>query len=264
MEVTDETRIGLHELTITNYTTNTVPEIAIGSLIEVNGTLFKVNDTGGGTGMAISGIPSNGTVYVQMIPSGIAPNQILTPTFTNTAPTFWDAKQGWYDVTGVNRYIHYAMTKASAIYSPKWEFAFKKSTGVTVTDDGDLTLITGNINVTAGNITSNGIKTDNVMLKTKIIEIGDWNMDTTANKSVSHGLTYANIRAVSVLVRSDTDNIRHMSPHPSAGLTDVDLSINFIDSTTVVIARRVGGLFDNTNYDSTSYNRGWVTIIYQA
>ena len=139
MEVTDETRIGMHELTITEYDTTTIPEIAIGSLIEVNGTMFKVNDTGGGTGMPIIGSPSVGTVYVMLVPSGSAPNQILTPNFTGTPPTWFDSKQGWYDATGTNRYIHYAMTYTDPLYTPKWEFVTKNNKDVHFLQEGSIT-----------------------------------------------------------------------------------------------------------------------------
>ena len=34
------------------------------------------------------------------------------------------------------------------------------------------------------------------------------------------------------------------------------------DATNVVLHRLTGGTYDNTFYDSTSYNRGWVVIEY--
>ena len=35
-----------------------------------------------------------------------------------------------------------------------------------------------------------------------------------------------------------------------------------IDGTNVILYRRTGGDFDATDYDATSYNRGWITIWY--
>ena len=47
-----------------------------------------------------------------------------------------------------------------------------------------------------------GIQTDNVVLKTKIRDMGDWNMNYSvagsSNISVAHGLTYQNIRSIAI------------------------------------------------------------------
>ena len=49
-------------------------------------------------------------------------------------------------------------------------------------------------------------------LKTKIVELGDWNMDTTATLAVAHGLTLADIRCVTGIVRNDAATHMHMIP----------------------------------------------------
>ncbi len=101
---------------------------------------------------------------------------------------------------------------------------------------------------------------DSQLLKTKIIEIGDWDMDTTITLTVAHGLTLSAIRSISVLIRNDLDTNSRIFPIPNTAATSVEQVV--ADSTNISLVRATGGTFDNTTYDSTSYNRGWITIQY--
>ena len=85
-------------LTLTEMTTTTIPQIAEGSRIEINGTLFKfdANDS-------ISGSATTGTNYIYITSAGVA-------TWTTTDPTWFDSKQGWYDSTGSYRYASYIVS----------------------------------------------------------------------------------------------------------------------------------------------------------
>lgn len=93
----------------------------------------------------------------------------------------------------------------------------------------------------------------------KIVEIGDWNMDSTGGVSVAHGLTLSKIRNVSVLVRSDDGSfvapLNYSSGGSSAGTWSVD-------ATNVVLGRTASGSFDGSTWDATSYNRGWIILEY--
>jgi hypothetical protein len=101
-------------------------------------------------------------------------------------------------------------------------------------------------------------------LLTKVVDIGDWDMDATASVTVAHGITYTKIRSVSAIVRNDADDT--YSPLTPAYVTvaggTIEGAIRFINSTTVNLERLTGGLYDSVSYDSTSYNRGWLTITY--
>lgn len=96
----------------------------------------------------------------------------------------------------------------------------------------------------------------------KVIDIGDWNMDTTTSVSIPHGLTYSKIIGISsVIIRNDANSL----PKP----LDYDLGSGAAghysySSTDVILTRHVGDEFDSTNYDSTSFNRGWIIIDYIA
>lgn len=94
---------------------------------------------------------------------------------------------------------------------------------------------------------------------TKIINMGDWNMDSTASLAVAHGLTLANIVAVSAMIRNDADTVHYpLTRNNSNG----DGSVNTIDVTNVNMTRKVGGVYDSVNFDSTSFNRGWVFVVH--
>lgn len=93
-------------------------------------------------------------------------------------------------------------------------------------------------------------------LNLKVLDIGDWNMDSTSTLNVAHGLTLSKIRKVSVQIREDSAaSQRDLDYLDTAGWFTAD-------STYIALARYAAGVFDNTSYDSTSYNRGWILIWY--
>ena len=115
MASVDAERIGFCAVSLTNYDNTSEPEIAEGSKIEVNGALFKFD-----ADEAIGGSPSDGTVYIKLIPVSTS----ITAEFTNTAPTWDTEKQGWYSPTPGEenyRYLPFGMIKSGASYSDKYE-----------------------------------------------------------------------------------------------------------------------------------------------
>ena len=102
-------------------------------------------------------------------------------------------------------------------------------------------------------------------LLTKIIPIGDWDMTTTNSLSVAHTIPdYSKIRTVYVLVRRDSD-----AATPQVTRLDYDDNIvsgyyTNIGVTNMLLVAISGGIFDNINYNQTSYNRGWITITYEV
>ena len=101
-------------------------------------------------------------------------------------------------------------------------------------------------------------------LKVKVIDIGDWNMDTTATVSVAHGVTQSKIRPpVSAMVRNDANTLKHTLMQGLAGMAGFEAHLAAINSTAVVLTREADGYYDgNPSFDATSYNRGQVTIFY--
>lgn len=118
-----------------------------------------------------------------------------------------------------------------------------------------------NAETITGTITSRAVTPANLAAKDaglirKLIDIGDWNMDLTTSVSKAHGLTRTKIRSVQVLIRNDADSACYpfLNDHGSSAIN--------IGSTYVEIIRSTGGVFDSSNFDSTSYNRGWILIDY--
>jgi len=108
MTTADAQRIGYHAVSLTEYETTTIPEIAAGSKVEVNGALFKFD-----TDETITESPNNGDVYIKLIPDVSS----ITAEFTNDAPTWDDEKQGWYEAATNNRYLNYLIIKVDASYT---------------------------------------------------------------------------------------------------------------------------------------------------
>lgn len=96
-------------------------------------------------------------------------------------------------------------------------------------------------------------------LKRKVIDIGDWNMDTTLGVSVAHGLDATKIRNVSVIIRNDSDTFRSNLIEDPNGLFVVSGNIG-IDNTNIVLSRLGGGGYDDIAYNSAPFNRGFIVI----
>lgn len=102
-------------------------------------------------------------------------------------------------------------------------------------------------------------------LHTKIIEIGDWNMDAMYYKNVTHGLgsTFKKIRNITAIIRNDADTNYHSLLRFSSGANSFEGGISYIGNIDIVPSRLTGGVFDSTNFNATSYNRGWIYIVYE-
>lgn len=105
------------------------------------------------------------------------------------------------------------------------------------------------------------------VMHTKIINIGDWNMNTndaTAAPAIAHGLTATKIRSVSVIIQSDA-GVPYDLRGGTGGSTQALVAAqgNFqINATNVLLYRLSAGTFDSTDFNQTSFNRGWITIDY--
>lgn len=106
----------------------------------------------------------------------------------------------------------------------------------------------------------------NLHLKCKVVEIGDWNMDTTATVNVPvsgwGASDYKRIRQVKAVIRNDGDatyyDIDTNIGGTRAGAIDrINTSVGY-----VIVSRITGGSFDNASFTSIGFNRGWMTIWY--
>jgi len=100
----------------------------------------------------------------------------------------------------------------------------------------------------------------NGSLITTIVNIGDWDMDATASVSIAHGIAdYSKIRSVSVLIIPDAATTLIPLDTSAAGGVPAG-AIGQIQSVNIPLYRTATETFDSTNYDSTSFNRGYITI----
>lgn len=109
------------------------------------------------------------------------------------------------------------------------------------------------------------IATSNVAggLNTMVIEIGDWNMDITAQVNIAHGLTLTKIRSISAVIRSDDDTTyTDFATTQSYTAATTIAKVLFAYSTHIRLQRHDSGYFDQAIFSATPFNRGWITITY--
>jgi len=128
--------------------------------------------------------------------------------------------------------------------------------------DGSIDAIHLSSTALDGAVKNNGNTASFTQIRTSIIIIGDWDMDSTSSLNVAHGLTGANIRTVNCTIIPDFTDFKHpLDSSDSSGVSEGSL---VWDGTNIALSRTTGGKFDNTTYDQTSFNRGWITITYEA
>lgn len=100
------------ECTLTEFKTSSRPELAAGSVIDCNGSLFYADRD-----EAITGTPSDGLTYAYVLTNG----ETATLVFTNTEPVWDDNLQGWYsNDSNLYRYLPFAMTYDSGDFYDKY------------------------------------------------------------------------------------------------------------------------------------------------
>jgi len=100
-------------------------------------------------------------------------------------------------------------------------------------------------------------------LTTKIVNIGDWNMQASATKNVAHGVDVELIRDVKAMIFTDTGStvILPLDSYNAVTFT-IDGGVRYIDPIHVELGRKPGGYFDSADFNATSYNRGYILITY--
>jgi len=96
----------------------------------------------------------------------------------------------------------------------------------------------------------------------KLVNIGNWDMDTTASVSVTHGLSLGNIVGVRAVISSDTGALYSLSQLYYPGSPDNQGGISSIGTTTISLYRVAGGLFDSASFNYASMNRGYIIFDY--
>jgi len=87
-------------------------------------------------------------------------------------------------------------------------------------------------------------------------EIGTWNMDSDATKVVSFNLNVTIKRISSIHLVIYKDDLSEVF-----GIGGID-SCKYDATNGITITRTSSGIFDGTDFNSTSINRGRITICY--
>jgi len=106
---------------------------------------------------------------------------------------------------------------------------------------------------------------DGESLKCRVLDIGDWDINAVNAVEVTHGLTWSDIRSIQVWIRNDANDFLAQLNADNGLVGCADGIVNLdqgVRPGKVFLQRKIGGYFNNVNYDATSYNRGWVFIWY--
>lgn len=107
-------------------------------------------------------------------------------------------------------------------------------------------------------------------LAKQTVEIGDWNMDSDSQKVLTPSvwnIDQKKIRHLSGIIRDDDDEDRYVI---NSGDTTSNPPVYFLallgvgGGNSIYIERLAGSVFDSTNFNATSYNRGWLVIEYEV
>lgn len=94
--------IGYFGISLTDYSTSALSNIASGSSIEVAGAFFKADSDIIINASSWTAITTATTAYLALTPSGTAGSQILSAAWIDTIPEWSTSKHGWYTSTGSN------------------------------------------------------------------------------------------------------------------------------------------------------------------
>lgn len=106
-------------------------------------------------------------------------------------------------------------------------------------------------------VTPAGLTAKDGGLLTMVADIGDWDMDYDGLRNITLAILFSKIRSVSIVIREDTSGRLHK--------LETDGYYNAIGSgsgSIFSLVRNAGGTFDSTNFNSTPFNRGWITVQY--
>ena len=103
---------------------------------------------------------------------------------------------------------------------------------------------------------TNAIASSGGPFTTNVYTITGWNMDATMTKSVTISESIVDVRSVKVIIINDLKTLQYDLFGSSA---NKDGWMNFMSSTSIQLARRTGGVFDNVNFNSAG-TKGWIVI----
>ncbi len=255
----NEQRRGYQNITLTNWTNTNEPEINEGGRVEIQNALYKFaanEDIDASNNWA--GFANDTQIYGYYLVGGGGAS--VTCELTDVAPTWQEQFGGWYDTASdTNRFWGGIYKDGGGNYADKFLYdgrELKQADAFQIDERGALT-------------TTGGIYAVNYNIIPKVIDIGAWNMDSTGRVDIAHGLTYADIISVGVLIRNDADTFRSTFTGGTLAEPSYTTAVDVLGeirvaATNINLLRKADVLgFDNANF-SGGANRGWITIWYKV
>jgi hypothetical protein len=239
-------RLGYIALSLNEWGTTNEPEIQTGSKIEIAGAMYTFNsaediDPDGDW----AGFANSTQIYCKLIVSGTS----VTSKLTTTAPTWNTTKQGYYGTNGssLHRYYGAIYKDSSGNYDRKCIYKGRElidSDTVKISVDG-------------------GVSTDGTSLRTKVLAISSWNMDSATDVFVTHGIEdFTKIVSITGMIINNAGTASYPFALCNSGFTALDgAGVVSVGSTTIVVGRVTGGTFDNAAFNSAT---GSVCVTYEA
>ena len=229
---------GYMQISMSNMTGSAESVLQAGSAVEIGGSLYQfTSDEAVTTGW--SAITTATVGYMKFVPTSTE----VTWQYTAVAPAWDDDKQGWYGTSGnaTHRYLGTIYKGGTSSY--------------------DNTILYENRRYQR----ENAVSMDDTCRKYKEIEIGDWDMQTATVQTVTHtlgALSHRQVRQIDVIIRDDANSEISPLNRYTAGGT-LEGGCKAMTNSAFTLERRTGGTFDSTDYNATSYNRGWITVWYE-
>lgn len=264
--------LGFQAISLTNFATSAQSLIAAGSKIEVAGAFFNFASNETPTASSWTAVGTGNVAYITVIPAGTAGSQTITAEYIDTAPIWSDSKQGWYaSAASTTRYVGGVIKTSPTQYDDAFIIYGEQGGGA-----DDIRVLDGGVDINATNIdvletityTTAGTTVHNGHgLKHDVIDIGDWNMDSTASVTVDISpATFSTLVSLTVIIVSDVNAIGGITFKYDL-LTDAGSGtywrLEDSSPSNLGLSRHTGGLFDSTSFDATSYNRGNIHVWYE-
>ncbi len=228
---------GFSRISLTNFAGTAASSIGTGAVFELAGSIYN-NTTETAISLATGTASADVAVYIMAIPA--AGGTTCTFQIDSTAPTWVDAKQGFYaSAASTTRAVGGMYIGTAATYYHKYLYTPEMLSGYLL-PSGETRPI----------------------LK-RIYDMGEWNMDATTTLTIVHGLpSIVNIRSLQATIRNDTGMLIQTSTFAGLATGDVDIQVA-CNTNTLNIVRLTGGFFDSTGYNATAStvaNRGWFLL----
>lgn len=115
--------------------------------------------------------------------------------------------------------------------------------------------------------TAGAIDNGDYVIRTKVLPIGSWNMDSTDSVYISHGLGTDISKVISCTAAIRRDDGARTYMFNQYGGSGGGSGITYVGTVGVLLYRAVFGstpleIFDSTDFNDSVMNRGWIVIKY--